>query len=1579
MLTEINRKIHSSGCFKYYQVGEVVSLRRMTTMKLGKSFTTLLALGLLLGLGVWKSAGAQAVINPAIVVTSPAAGATLNIATNTVTVEITYSVFNADAKAYRVYVGLASVTDTTAQPSTLNAAATGLMLDDESNAGGEEALFQAIVAVVSDANSTFTVHTKGTAGRVLGRLTVPVFADGSSAALNLGNVTSSSIEADASDKVTLTATLTVGSDAGTESGIVAFAVIQNTTDGSNSTLVFSPVAGRFNGDFDGPEIGTAGITATVAKADSTDPATIAGGTAASLAPVVAGDVVTALVTATGTTQTELFFTKETTAQIRLSLRPANGTDIVIPVDPDVRNAAGSAAQVKYTLKATDFLDADGLGSNVSDERQIVVAVELVDSNGNPTAAETGLTVAANDAAITVTGNTDAATFSGAASAAVQTAFDNIPPVLAFAASAGVLPTTGGKISDGGRNAADATLPSDGYGNAAIDTDADGTTDIDAIANSGLLQYENPEALKTLVVNFKSGDEDVILTLTNTGNTLTNTSLDAAAADEVRVIDFSTIAAPQVTTSFDNNGDRAVLAGAAGSATFSGAGTPTTFADGSYTLTYTATDLAGNASNELAAVNVWVDRSAPSFKSLAPPAAETTINENTANPAYILNEAVSVLELTVASYNAATTLLDTKAPHKVYGAGSFLSDTGTEHILPVTSSLVDGGVYTFTFRLRDVNGNWATVVNTPQRTYDVEFEEAIIAKFSVAVTTMSNLAGSDAALTMQAQADDDRGAGTYEGTATLTLTCNDVQADLCAACGAKAFPDCSGVTITGDGIDPTGDNTWSLDSGWDSAGLRTGTIKNDSATIQFKLTVTDDTSASGPYTGSSGNVTYTPKDYSAIKLWNSDAFSGGRFSVNVQATDEFGNIRWGDDRLVNLAASRPANLPGSVLLTAGVGTVWATASAGPLDILASDPIALIATPTATGDNFLTGSLSVNVGAGGGPSAPGEVVAADYLGADGMGDQGGFIVLTFTVPDGSSATAYQISREVKVFYDIDADTGALVHLGDGADAFIPWGTVAATGGNPMRVVVATLDNVASRWGVNGTLTVVAKQAFDGAVAVTSPYELMSQTMVESRKLAQLGPNVPVFAELTPDALSFIDGSFAPRFKDASGATLESDMAITAEAVRAIDNIAPEPVSLIQAFDTPNDKGGSITVTWVQSESDGVLARASSGAVGPENADTVLGVKGYNIYRSAFGAEDSMVGKVAPGVSSFIDNTALNGIHYDYSVVPYDDDNLATSELTSTALSVRNVVFDSEGVLVQGLYGADNQVGFDDFFLFADHFGQLGGTIGFDPAFDLAPNNQIDFFDFFVFADNFGRVAVGASKVVPLVAGLNDNARIDLATEILPRVGEEMVVNVSLADFVELKGYGFTVNYDPTTFEFVRVEGLDTRFGSEEIAQPQVIDDGDGQLSVVAYGQPLTAGELMLDLVLRPIVETENGLIQVIRGEMADASLAFNQIASLGAIAVETRPEVFALQNNYPNPFNPSTTIKYQLPNAVDVRLEIYNVVGQVVRTLIGEQQSAGRYEYQWDATNNNGQSLSSGIYFYRLQAGEFQEVKKMLLMK
>jgi len=93
----------------------------------------------------------------------------------------------------------------------------------------------------------------------------------------------------------------------------------------------------------------------------------------------------------------------------------------------------------------------------------------------------------------------------------------------------------------------------------------------------------------------------------------------------------------------------------------------------------------------------------------------------------------------------------------------------------------------------------------------------------------------------------------------------------------------------------------------------------------------------------------------------------------------------------------------------------------------------------------------------------------------------------------------------------------------------------------------------------------------------------------------------------------------------------------------------------------------------------------------------------------------------------------------------------------------------------------------------------------------------------------------------------------------------------------------------------------------------------------------------------------------------------------------PTEFALHNNYPNPFNPVTNILYDIPEVSEVNLEIYNVMGQRVRTLVQGTQEPGRYQIVWNATNDFGQALSSGMYIYRIQAGDFVSVKKLVLMK
>ena len=85
-------------------------------------------------------------------------------------------------------------------------------------------------------------------------------------------------------------------------------------------------------------------------------------------------------------------------------------------------------------------------------------------------------------------------------------------------------------------------------------------------------------------------------------------------------------------------------------------------------------------------------------------------------------------------------------------------------------------------------------------------------------------------------------------------------------------------------------------------------------------------------------------------------------------------------------------------------------------------------------------------------------------------------------------------------------------------------------------------------------------------------------------------------------------------------------------------------------------------------------------------------------------------------------------------------------------------------------------------------------------------------------------------------------------------------------------------------------------------------------------------------------------------------------------------FELSNNYPNPFNPSTTISYSIPKQNNVTLKVFDVLGSEVATLINKEQTQGNYEVEFD-----GADLTSGIYFYRLRAGDFVETKKMILLK
>ena len=93
----------------------------------------------------------------------------------------------------------------------------------------------------------------------------------------------------------------------------------------------------------------------------------------------------------------------------------------------------------------------------------------------------------------------------------------------------------------------------------------------------------------------------------------------------------------------------------------------------------------------------------------------------------------------------------------------------------------------------------------------------------------------------------------------------------------------------------------------------------------------------------------------------------------------------------------------------------------------------------------------------------------------------------------------------------------------------------------------------------------------------------------------------------------------------------------------------------------------------------------------------------------------------------------------------------------------------------------------------------------------------------------------------------------------------------------------------------------------------------------------------------------------------------------------PTEFGLSPNYPNPFNPLTTINYQLPQATVVNLKVYNISGQLVRSLANGYREAGYHSVVWDGRNGQDQLVSSGIYFYHLDCEVFSNMKRMLLIK
>jgi hypothetical protein len=269
---------------------------------------------------------------------------------------------------------------------------------------------------------------------------------------------------------------------------------------------------------------------------------------------------------------------------------------------------------------------------------------------------------------------------------------------------------------------------------------------------------------------------------------------------------------------------------------------------------------------------------------------------------------------------------------------------------------------------------------------------------------------------------------------------------------------------------------------------------------------------------------------------------------------------------------------------------------------------------------------------------------------------------------------------------------------------------------------------------------------------------------------------------------------------------------------------------------------------------------------------------------------------------------------------------------------------------------------------------------PAADVIPNDTIDVFDLGAIINIILGRWTGPSpspyfeSEPPAIVRLNYE-------DLLPGATGEIRIWADLE--VPVAGAQIELSYDPEQLSFdpPRLSDWSDKFIVE------YKDNKQGELIVLLYSlsnDPISPGEGTLLSLPATLISSDP--INEIKLQIDKILLADSKAVKIPVDdGSPSRPVAFELGQNYPNPFNPSTTIKFTLPSPNDggavlpANLKIYNVLGKVVRTLVDEPMAPGVHHEVWDGRDEQGNKVASGIYFYRLRAGDFQQTKKMVLMK
>ncbi|MDH4222589.1 MAG: cohesin domain-containing protein, partial [candidate division Zixibacteria bacterium] len=362
------------------------------------------------------------------------------------------------------------------------------------------------------------------------------------------------------------------------------------------------------------------------------------------------------------------------------------------------------------------------------------------------------------------------------------------------------------------------------------------------------------------------------------------------------------------------------------------------------------------------------------------------------------------------------------------------------------------------------------------------------------------------------------------------------------------------------------------------------------------------------------------------------------------------------------------------------------------------------------------------------------------------------------------------------------------------------------------------------------------------------------------------------------------------------------------------------------------------------------------------------------------------------NFVDSIINPRNVYYYSIFSYDSSGNYSSPDTGRALNywLGDVTY-------------DGQVYFEDLVIFAETFGEVAGESNYVAEFDIGPtydmtpagipttDNSIDFEDLVIFALNY--MEVGNQKIVGRELARTASGELGLSLNLSAekiKLGSTFDVSISLVNNPDtVKSIHFVVPYDSSELEFVSIsrsyELIDSSYTLFFYGK-DVEHKVDVSLAVLGGSTPITgSGEIAV--ITFKLVKNVNPNLAFSLVDLRDGSgNTLDAEENYEYTEIGTLPGTYGLNQNFPNPFNPVTTIPFSLKTRdlnssgyIPASLKIYNIKGQLVKTLFEEEKLAGDYSIIWDGKDTSGNEVASGIYFYRLKALDYSETKKMILLR